>query len=148
MTERDFVVRQLSVFLDNKPGSLAEMARFLADRNINLRALSLAETRDFGTARLIVAETDVCTTALKEGGFNFIESDVLAVEVEDRPGGMADILEIIAGEHINVEYIYATVGSSSNYAIIILRVEDPIRAYMTLHADGVKILSEKDIRAL
>jgi hypothetical protein len=148
MQNTEYVIRQISVFLDNRPGSLAEMARYLADREINLRALSLAETRDFGTARIIVADTDCCVRALREGGYNFIETDVLAVEVADCPGGMADVLEMIARERINVEYVYATVGRRENSAIIILRVENPVRAYMTLHAGGVRLLAEKDIELL
>ena len=148
MHSTEYVIRQISVFLDNRPGSLAEMARYLADRNINLRALSLAETRDFGTARIIVADTDSCAKELKQGGYNFIETDVLAVEVADCPGGMADVLEIIARERINVEYVYATVGRRENSAIIILRVENPVRAYITLHANGVRLMAEKDIEML
>ncbi|MBN2516250.1 MAG: ACT domain-containing protein [Deltaproteobacteria bacterium] len=148
MKDKEFIVRQISVFLDNRPGSLAEMARYLAKKDINLRALSLAETRDFGTARLIVADTAHCVRALREGGYNFMETDVLAVEVADRPGGMADVLEIIADEQINVEYVYATVGRIKESAVIILRVEDPGKAGIILRSKGIKLLGEKDIELL
>lgn len=148
MKEKEFIVRQISVFLDNRPGSLAEMARYLANKNINLRALSLAETRDFGAARLIVADTANCVRALREGGYNFMETDVLAVEVADRPGGMADVLKIIADEQINLEYVYATVGRITESAVIILRVEDPGKAGIILRAKGVKVLGEKEVELL
>ncbi len=148
MKEKEFIVRQISVFLDNRPGSLAEMARYLANKDINLRALSLAETRDFGTARLIVADTANCVRALREGGYNFMETDVLAVEVVDRPGGMADVLEIIADEQINLEYVYATVGRITESAVIILRVEDPGKAGIILRAKGLKVLGEKEFELL
>lgn len=148
MLKSNFIIRQISVFLDNRPGSLAEMARFLSDRQINLRALSLAETRDFGTARLIVADTDQCADALRNGGYHFIETDVIAVAVFDRPGGMADVLEIIAGEQINVEYVYATVMKLDDRAIIILRVENPSRAAMILQAKGARLLTEQEVVSL
>lgn len=142
------VICQISVFLENKSGSLAEMARYLAKRSISLRAMSLAETRDFGTVRLIVADTDACEKALKEADYHFIESNVLAIVVTDKAGGMADILEIIAQEHVNVEYAYSMIESKKGSAIIILRVDDPIKATTALIAKKVKLLSQEDIAAL
>lgn len=148
MTTSIPIVRQISVFLDNRPGTLVEVSRYLANKDINLRALSLAETRDFGTARLIVADTDACARALEAGGYNFIKTEVLAVEVPDRPGGMADVLEIISHERINVEYIYATVGRSEDSAVIILRVDNPERACSALLSKGVRLLGERDLISL
>jgi hypothetical protein len=148
MVERDFVIRQISVFLDNRPGSLAALTRYLADRQINLRAFSLAESRDFGAARLIVADTDACADALHEGGYHFSEVDVLAIEVPDRPGGMAHVLEIIAGEHINVEYAYAMIEKRECSAVVVLRVEDPTRSCAVLRSQDVPLLSVEDIASL
>lgn len=148
MADQSFVVRQISVFLDNRPGSLAKMARHLADKGINLRALSLAETRDFGTARLVVLDPDKCMQALKEAEYHFIETDVLAIEVADRPGGMADALEIITGEQLDVEYIYSMVSTKAGFAIVILRVSDPDKACAALNAKGIKLLTIEDIAAL
>jgi hypothetical protein len=148
MVEKSFMVRQISVFLDNRPGSLAEIARHLANRDINLHALSLAETRDFEAARLIAADPDACGKALNEAQYHFIETDVLAVKVADKPDGMADVLEIIAQEHLNVEYMYAMVEKKEGFAVIILRVDDPLKACMVLHAKGVKLLAEEDIASL
>jgi len=148
MAEQSFVIRQISVFLDNRPGSLAKMARQLADKGINLRALSLAETRDFGTARMVVLDPDRCLQALKEAEYHFIETDVLAIGVADRPGGMADVLEIITNEQLNVEYIYSMVSTKEGFAIVILRVSDPDKACVALKAKGVKLLTLKDIADL
>jgi len=148
MAEQTLVVRQISVFLENRPGSLAKMARQLADKGINLRALSLAETRDFGTARLVVIDPDKCMRALKEADYHFIETDVLAIEVADRPGGMADVLEIITDEQLDVEYIYSMVSTKEGFAVVILRVSDPVKACVALNAQGVKLLTLKDIATL
>lgn len=148
MFEKSFMVRQISVFLDNRIGSLAEMARHLANKGSNLRALSLAETRDFGAARLIVADPDACEKALKEAQYHFIETDVLAIVVADRPGGMADVLEILAEEHLNIEYVYAMVEKKEGFAVIIVRVDIPQKACMALRAKGVRLLTKEDIASL
>jgi len=148
MHYKKYLIRQISVFIDNRPASLSEMARRLADSNINLRALSLAETRDFGTTRIIVADVDTCTNVLKEAGYHFIETDVLAVEVADRPGGMADVLECIAQEHISVEYAYAMIEKREGMAVIILRVDNPAKAVMALHKCDIRLLKREDIALL
>ena len=148
MTEQSYLIKQVSVFLDNRPGVLAKMARMLANNGINLRALSLAETRDFGTARIIVLDPDKCTQTLQKADYHYIETDVLAIEVADRPGGMADVLEIIDVENMNVEYIYSMVRTRAGLAIVILRVDDPLKAVSVLIARGVNLLTLKDIAAL
>jgi hypothetical protein len=146
--DKNFIIRQISVFIDNRPASLSEMARHLADRNINLRALSLAETRDFGTTRIIVSDPDFCIEALKEASYHFIETDVIAVAVADRPGGMADVLECIAGEHISVEYAYAMIEKRDGSAVIILRVDNPAKAVMALRKRDIRLLTMEDITRL
>jgi hypothetical protein len=148
MNYKNYIIRQISVFIDNRPASLSKMARSLADNNINLRALSLAETRDFGTTRIIVADVDNCAKVLKEAGYHFIETDVLAVEVDDRPGGMADVLECIAKEHINVEYAYAMIEKREGMAVIILRVDNPGKAVMALRTCNIRLLTREDIKRL
>jgi hypothetical protein len=124
------------------------MARKLADKDINLRALSLAETRDFGTVRLIVLEPDKCMHVLKEADYHFIETDVLAIEVSDKPGGMADVLEVIDTDNLNVEYIYSMVRTRADRAVVILRVNEPFKAASTLINQGVKLLTLEDIASL
>jgi len=148
MGDKSYIIRQISVFIDNRPASLSQMARCLADRNINLRALSLAETRDFGTTRIIVADPDACSAVLKEAGYHFIETDVLAVVVADRPGGMAEVLECIAHEHISVEYAYAMIEKREGSAVIILRVDKPEKAVMSLRKRNIRLLTGKDISLL
>jgi hypothetical protein len=148
MKDKDYIIRQISVFIDNRPASLSEMARCLADKNINLRALSLAETRDFGTTRIIVADVDACSEVLKVAGFHFIETDVLAVEVADRPGGMADVLECIASEHISVEYAYAMIEKREESAVIILRVDNIGKAIMALRKRNIRLLTREDVALL
>ena len=148
MKDKNHIIRQISVFIDNRPATLAEMTRALADRNINLRALSLAETRDFGTTRIIVADVDACVEVLKEAGYHFIETDVLAVEVADRPGGMADVLQCIASEQIGVEYAYAMIEKREGSAVIILRVDHPGKAIMALRKKNIRLLAREDIALL
>lgn len=146
--EADFVIRQISVFLENRPGSLAEVTRYLADQSINLRALSIAESRDFGTIRIIATDQDACAAALRKGGYQFNEVDVLAAEMPDRPGGMAEVAEIIAGENINIEYGYVMVEKRQGSAVIVLRVDDPYRASIVLRGKGVRLLSEGEVKQL
>jgi len=148
MKDKNYIIRQISVFIDNKPATLAEMARRLAEKNINLRALSLAETRDFGTARIIVADPDQCVEVLKKNGYHLMENDVLAVEVVDRPGGMADVLECIARELISVEYAYAMIEKREGSAVIILRVDNTERAIMALRKNKIHILTKEDMALL
>ena len=148
MKDKNYTIRQISVFIDNRPASLSEMTRSLAEENINLRALSLAETRDFGTTRIIVADVDTCSEVLKEAGYHFIETDVLAVEVADRPGGMADVLECIAIEHISVEYAYAMIEKREGSAVIILRVDNIGKAIMALRKRNIRLLTREDVALL
>jgi len=148
MKDKNHMIRQISVFIDNRPASLAEMTRRIADSNINLRALSLAETREFGTTRIIVADADACSEVLRQAGYHFIETEVLAVEVADRPGGMADVLECIALEHISVEYAYAMIEKREGSAVIILRVDNIGKAIMALRKGNFRLLTREDIALL
>lgn len=102
-------VEQISIFLENKSGRLADVAGVLAESGINIRALSLADTTDFGILRLIVNDTEKAKQVLKSNGFTVGKTEVIAVEVADRPGGLAEILTIVKDEGINVEYMYAFV---------------------------------------
>ena len=146
--ETDFVIRQISVFLENRPGSLAEVTRYLAEEHVNLRAMSIAESRDFGTIRIIASDQDACAEALSKRGYQYNEVDVLAAEMPDRPGGIAEVAEIIAQENINIEYGYAMVEKKENSAIIVLRVDDPYRASIVLRSKGVRLLSEDQVKQL
>lgn len=133
-------VEQISIFIENKSGRLAEVSRVLGDSGINIRALSLADTSDFGILRLIVDQTDKAKTVLKEHGFTVNKTEVVAVEVPDRPKGLCGILEILDANKINVEYMYAYVERSNSNAIIIFRF-DQVEA-------AIKVLTENDVVVL
>lgn len=142
-------VKQISVFLENRPGCLHEMTKALADANIDLRGLSLAETSDFGIVRLIV--DDVLGTADTLRAANFVASltDVLAVEVPNVPGGLNKVLEILDSAGVNVEYMYAILGNKkSDTAYMIFRVNDNAKASSALAGSGVKIMEAEELSAL
>ena len=141
-------VSQLSVFLENKSGRLADVTRTLADANINIRALSIADTIDYGLLRLIVNDPVAAKDALANAGFTAALTDVLAVEVADRPGGLAKIIEILAESGINIEYMYAFVGRSGEHAIVVLRIERVDEAATILREKGVRILAGEELHSL
>ncbi len=139
-------IKQISVFLENKPGTLKEMTGLLASRGIDMRALSLAETSDFGIARIIVNDVFGTMDVLKEGSFVASLTPVLAVEVPDEAGGLDKLLQILADEKINIEYMYAFLGSKKpGSAYMILRVEDPKKADAAMAGRGLKLLMQEDI---
>jgi len=121
-------VEQISVFLENKPGSLENATRTLRDANINIRTLSVAETVDFGILRLIVNDVEKAHKVLKDSGFRVSKTPVVAVEVPDKPGGLHSIMEVVSKEGINVEYLYAFVEKSGQNAVIIFRFDNPEKA--------------------
>jgi len=133
-------VEQISIFLENRAGRLAEISRVLGEAGVNIRALSLADTSDFGILRLIVSDNDKAKAALKEHGFTVGKTNVVAVEVEDRPGGLNRILEILSRENINVEYMYAFVHHSGENAVIIFRFDDIDGAVKLLVNNNIKVL--------
>ncbi|MBQ3401916.1 MAG: ACT domain-containing protein [Synergistaceae bacterium] len=142
-------VKQISVFLENRPGCLHEMTKALADANIDLRGLSLAETSDFGIVRLIVDDVLGTATVLKSARFVASLTDVLAVEVPNVPGGLNRVLELLDGAGINVEYMYAILGNKkSESAYMIFRVDDNAKASGTLEGAGVKIIGQEELSAL
>jgi hypothetical protein len=141
-------VEQLSVFLENKSGRLADATDVLANDGINIRALSLADTADFGILRLIVDDPEKARVALKAGGFTAAVTEVLAIEVPDKPGGLAGVLAKFSSAGINLEYLYAFVAKRGENAIIICRFEnvDVVRA--ALEKEGLRMLDGADIKAL
>lgn len=142
-------VKQISVFLENRPGCLHEMTKALADANIDLRGLSLAETSDFGIVRLIVDDVMGTANTLRNAGFVASLTDVLAVEVPNVPGGLNKVLEILDGAGVNVEYMYAILGNKkSDTAYMIFRVNDNAKASSALSGSGVKIMGAEELSAL
>jgi hypothetical protein len=141
-------VEQISIFLENKSGRLAEVTSILAAAGINLRSLSLADTADFGVLRLIVDQAERAREVLKAKGFTVSKTDVIAVAVPDRPGGLAGILRVLDGAGINVEYMYAFVQRSGDNAIIIFRFEALEQAIQVLAGAGVRVLTGEELYAL
>ncbi len=139
---------QISVFLENKAGRLAEVADVLGGKGINIRALSLADTTDFGILRLIVNDREGAKKALKEAGFTVGITQVIAVEVEDKPGGLAKILKVLASEGIIVEYMYAFVERSSGNAVLIFKFENLDKAIEILKGHGVKVIPGERVYSL
>jgi hypothetical protein len=132
-------IRQVSVFIENKVGRIMEITEVLGESDINLRALSLADTSDFGILRMIVDNIDKAVKVLKDKGFIVKETDVVAVEVPDKPGGLAQVLEVLCIANINVEYMYAFFEQPKDKALLIFRFEDPERAIEVLSAKGIQI---------
>jgi hypothetical protein len=133
-------VEQISIFIENKSGRLAEVTHALGDAGVNILALSLADTNDFGILRLIVDQTDLARTTLKHKGFTVNKTDVVAVEVPDRPSGLYSILAILDQGQVNVEYMYAFVERQGGNAVIIFRFDNPEEAIQVLLRAGVNVL--------
>ena len=134
-------VEQISVFLENKAGRLAELTQTLMEANVNIRALSLADTHEFGLLRLIVDDNAAAEAALKKAGFTSGRTEVIAVEVQDRPGGLHFILKTLQNADINVEYMYAFVQPKNQQAIMIFRLDKMLEAGELLHSKGVTVLN-------
>jgi hypothetical protein len=141
-------VEQISVFLENKAGRLAEVTKVLGEGGINIRALSLADTTDFGILRLIVDNYDKAREILKKHGFTVGKTEVVAIEVPDRPGGLAWVLQILSDSDVNVEYMYAFVQHSGKNAVIIFRFDNLERAIELLHKQGVRIYNGEEVYRL
>ena len=140
-------VKQISVFLENRPGTLNEMTKVLADNQIDMRALSVSETKDFGIARIIVDDVFAATNTLKKEGYVASLTPVLAYAVPDEPGGLNKLLAVFAEENINIEYMYAIL-SSSEHAYMIFRVADNDAAIKVLTANGLKPICQDDLESM
>ena len=141
-------VEQISIFLENKSGRLAEVTSVLSEAGINIRALYLADTADYGILRLIVNDTEKARQVLKDKGFTVEKTRVVAIEVPDRPGGLSSILETIKDEGINVEYMYAFVEKSGENAIVIFRFDEFDKSINILRKADVRILQGEELSAL
>ncbi|RNC68762.1 MAG: ACT domain-containing protein [Desulfuromonadales bacterium] len=141
-------VEQISIFIENKSGRLAEVTRILGESGVNIRALSLADTSDFGILRLIVNDREKAQLVLKEKGFTVSKTEVVAVEVPDHPGGLSRILQTLDRDGINVEYMYAFVERCGENAVIIFRFDETDRAITTLVGDGFIVLEGERLYAM
>jgi hypothetical protein len=141
-------VEQISIFMENKPGALERVTEALDKAEINIRALSLADTSDFGILRLIVNDAALAQKVLQEKGFTVKRTDVVAVEVPDRPGGLHSILAVLSESNTNVEYMYAFIEQSGENAIIIFRFNPMDVAIDVLRKNGYTILPGERIYGL
>ena len=138
-------IRQISIFLENKPGQLSNICRGLADADINIAALSLADTSDFGIARLIVDDHEKAKTMLVERGHVVNVREVIAVCVPDRPGGMAEVKQVLDQAEVNIEYSYAIAFHSGEKAVLVFRFSDNAKAEAALKAAGFTTLGEGEV---
>jgi hypothetical protein len=138
-------VTQISVFLQNTAGRLAGVTKTLGEAGINIRALSIADTSDFGILRLIVDKSEEALKVLKDRGYAVSKTEVIAVRVPDKPGELSTILSLLEGTGINIEYLYAFVGRSGGDAVVVFRVEEPQRARVLLSENNIEFLDEDQI---
>ncbi len=136
------MAKQISVFLENKVGRLAHVTRVLGEAGINIRALSIADTSDFGILRLIVSDPAKAYQILKDARFTVSETEVIAVQVPDSPGGLASVLEQMTEQELSIEYLYAFLGTKGDDALVIFKVEDIGRARKIFNEKGIKFLDE------
>ncbi len=138
-------IHQITVFLENRAGQLAEITRLLADNNIDIRAISIAETADYGLARMIVDDSYKASSILLAHGDILSMTPVWAVEVPDRPNGLAELLGILAENHVDVEYMYALFTRKPGSAYMILRISDEPRFLSTLGDRKIKLISKEEL---
>lgn len=141
-------INQISVFLENKKGRLKKVCASMAKARINVRALSLADTKDFGILRLIVNDPDRCRAVLQKNGFVVQETNVIAVEVEDRPGGLNKILALLDRNNINVEYMYATTERDKNHAAVIFKVNEQEKTIRILSKNRIPLMKAAALKKM
>ncbi len=141
-------VKQISIFLENKPGRLADFTDILSRRGIDMRALSLAEAEDFGIVRMIVDDVYNASTVLKDEGYVFSITEVLAVEMPDEPGALSGIIRVLGENEVNIDYLYAFTARKKGAAYMILRVKDNKKAVDVLKASGIRPVGQEELADL
>ncbi len=141
-------VKQISIFLENKPGYLAEVTKVLGQNGIDMRAFSLAESNDFGIARIIVDDVYKTTTVLKDAGYVNSVVDVLAVPLPDVPGGLSQVLKVLGDAQVNVEYMYAFLGGKTGSAYMVFKVADQDKAIATLYKYRIRMVDQEELGEL
>ena len=141
-------VKQISIFVENKEGRIKKAIDTLAKENINIRALSIADTTKYGILRLIVSDNEKAIDALEKDGFIVKENEVIILAVPDEPNGLNSTLAVFDEKGINLEYLYAFVSSKTDEAIVVMRLENMEKAIEALNESNVKILDENDIKDL
>lgn len=141
-------LKQLTIFVENKKGSLVDITKILADNNVNLRALSIADTQDFGILRIIVNDNETATKALNDAGYLIKMTDVVGVKIGDQPGKLSKALEVLDKADINMEYLYAFMARTEKHAYVVLRVADNDMAEKVLEDAGFHMITDADIDKL
>jgi hypothetical protein len=141
-------IKQISIFLENRKGRLYDVCSLLGKNNINIRALNVAETESFGILRIVVDKPDIAVKVFKDANITAKITDVIAIEVDDRPGGLADTLKFFADEDVNIEYMYGFVEKSSDKALMVFRFDDVDKAAKILKKHNIKIVTEQGVREL
>ena len=141
-------INQLSVFVENRKGKLAECLKVLGDAKVDIRATSIADTKDFGILRIIVSDTEKAKQALKEAGFIVAINEVVGIAVDDTPGSLARVVDELSAQDVNIEYMYAFITASKEYAYVVLRIDDNEKCTDICKKVGVKLLCEEDIAAV
>ena len=139
-------INQITVFLENRAGALLDVTRFLSDNKVDLRAINIAETADYGLLRMITADNTLAEKVLKNEGLIFTETPVLAVAIADKTGALSDVLEILAKENIDVHYMYSIFGHQEGKAYMIMQLENAEKASEILKENGVIIAEPKDLQ--
>jgi len=141
-------VTQISVFLENKPGRLSQVTEVLSHNNIDISAISVADTTEFGIVRMIVDKPDEAVAAIKAAKFPVSTTDVLAVEVSDKPGGLNYALKVLNEAKVSIEYLYSFIKRNGDKALILFRVEERTKAVEALQTAGIKLYTNEEINAL
>ena len=141
-------INQLSIFVENKAGTVADITKSIASAGVSIRALSVADTQEFGILRLIVSDVEKAKDALHKNDCVVSVTKVIGVEIPDVAGGLSSVLELMSDNNINVEYLYAFITISGQHAYVVLRVEDNEKAAKILSDNGVKLVTQADIDAL
>jgi len=141
-------IKQISLFVENRPGRMAKVAKTLSDAGVNIRALTIAEAGDFGVIRMVVDDPENGYKVLKESAFTVSMTEVLVVEMKDTPGGLYEIVNTLGQNAVNVDYAYAFVTAKAEKAMLILRVDDIAKARKVLSEMGVKIATKEQIQAI
>ena len=141
-------INQLSIFVENRKGKLAECLKTLGDAGVDIRASSIADTKDFGILRIIASDTDKAKKALNDAGFVVAINEVLGIAVDDTPGSLARVVDALSQDDVNIEYMYAFITASKEYAYVVLRVDDNEKCNACLAKNNVRILNPEDIAAV
>ncbi len=141
-------IKQLSIFVENKAGTVSDIAKSIADAGVSIRALSVADTQEFGILRLIVSDVDKAKEVLSENDCVVSVTKVIGVQIPDVPGGLSEVLTLMSENGINIEYLYAFITISGQHAYVVLRVEDNEKATQVLLKAGIKLVSQEEIDSL